>query len=188
MQRNILRSCTREKAVWCFISIELHQDNGFLTHVTIVLWALHMDTKPLLLPSVELLSNPQWQDMEHPKEWQDIYSAALDCDLLFDKCLAQIVDPGTISLLGEAAVTQGQLARDLHARFQAWSSNLGVFAEQNLCLDRRLSSSKDIQAMVINRLDNLFLNLQHCESLSELQTCIAANLRPSCTNNPEKRR
>lgn len=126
--------------------------------------------------------------MEHPKEWQDICSAVLDCDLLFDKCLTQIVEPGTTSLLGEAAVTQGQLAIDLHARFQAWSSYLGVFAEQNACLDRRLSSSKEIQDMVINRLDTLFLNLQRCGSLLELQTCMTANLRPSCTNNPDQRR
>lgn len=126
--------------------------------------------------------------MAHQKEWQDIYSAALDCDLLFDKCLTQIIEPGTISLLGEAAVAQDQLVRDLHARFQAWSSYLGVFAEQNACLDGRLSSSKEIQDIVINHLDTLFLNLQNCESFSELQACMTANLRPSCTNNPDQRR
>ncbi|KAL6796745.1 hypothetical protein J3E68DRAFT_401724 [Trichoderma sp. SZMC 28012] len=116
-----------------------------------------------------LLSNPQWRDMAHRKEWQDIYSAALDCDLLFDKCLTQIVEPGTISLLGEAAVTQGQLAINLHARFQAWSSYLGVFAEQNACLDRRLSCSKEIQDMVINHLETLFLNLQRFVQITQIR-------------------
>lgn len=63
VRRNIWRSCIREKAVWCFIPIELHQNDRLLTHV-------HYDIKPLLLPSVEtqnpmrskesLLSNPQW--------------------------------------------------------------------------------------------------------------------------------
>ncbi|PKK49154.1 hypothetical protein CI102_4565 [Trichoderma harzianum] len=99
--------------------------------------------------------------MDDPNAWPDIYSAALDCDLLFDKCLTQIAEPRTIGLLNESAAAVGRLARDHQARFQAWASYLGVFAEEDVCLDRRLSKSKDVQIMVINLLRTIFLNLRY---------------------------
>ncbi|KAL7961305.1 hypothetical protein V8C34DRAFT_274365 [Trichoderma compactum] len=99
--------------------------------------------------------------MDGPNAWPDIYSAALDCDLLFDKCLIQIAERGTIGLLNESAAAFGRLARDHQARFQAWASYLGVFAEEDVCLDRRLSKSKDVQIMVINLLRIIFLNLRY---------------------------
>ncbi|KAJ4857129.1 hypothetical protein T069G_08026 [Trichoderma breve] len=99
--------------------------------------------------------------MDDPNAWPDIYSAALDCDLLFDKCQTQIAEPRTIGLLNESAAAVGRLARDHQARFQAWASYLGVFAEEDVCLDRRLSKSKDVQIMVINLLRIIFLNLRY---------------------------
>lgn len=131
-----------------------------------------------------------WQEaMDDPNAWPDIYSAALDCDLLFDKCLTQIAEPRTIGLLNESAAAVGRLARDHQARFQAWASYLGVFAEEDVCLDRRLSKSKDVQIMVINLLRTIFLNLRYCESLFffHLETIIATELKPSFANNPNKR-
>ncbi|KAF3066101.1 hypothetical protein CFAM422_009245 [Trichoderma lentiforme] len=92
--------------------------------------------------------------MDGPNAWPDIYSAALDCDLLFDECLTQIPEPSTIGLLNESAATFGRLARDHQARFQAWASYLGVFAEEDVCLDRRLSKSKDVQIMIIQISDD----------------------------------
>ncbi|KAK6448420.1 hypothetical protein FP744_10004670 [Trichoderma asperellum] len=99
--------------------------------------------------------------MEGLQERSNIYYAALDCDQLFDKCLKRIAEPRTSTLLGEFGVAISRLTRDHQARFQAWSSYLGVFAEQDVCLDRRLSRSKDVQVMVMDLLRIIAVNLRH---------------------------
>ncbi|KAL6896478.1 hypothetical protein GGI43DRAFT_121277 [Trichoderma evansii] len=113
-------------------------------------------------------SYPRQRRMEGLQDWPDIYSAASDCDELFDKCLGQIAEPRTSSLLGEPAIAIGRLARDHQARFQAWSSYLGVFAEQNVCLDRRLSNSKDIQGMVTDLLRIVAVSLRQFLSMIQI--------------------
>lgn len=100
--------------------------------------------------------------MEGLQEKSNIFDAAIDCDELFDKCLRQIAEPGTGSLLGGFAVAIGRLARDHQARFLSWTSYLGVFAKQSVSLDRRLSSSKDVQVMIMDLLRIIDINLRHC--------------------------
>lgn len=108
--------------------------------------------------------------MEGLQERSKIYYAALDCDQLFDKCFKQIAEPRTSSLLGEFGIAISRLTRDHQARFQAWSSYLGVFAEQDVCLDRRLSRSKDVQVMVMDLLRIIAVNLRHGQSLLDPRT------------------
>lgn len=94
---------------------------------------------------------------------QPIYDTTLKYDELFAECIAQIAEPRTSSLIGESAVAIGRLAREHQARFWAWSSYLGVFAEKDVCLDRRLSSSKNIRAMVMDLLRIIDVN---CDTVS----------------------
>lgn len=126
--------------------------------------------------------------MENQQDQSGIYHAGLNCNQLFDKCLAQIVEPRTSSLIGESAFTIGRLARDHQARFQAWSSYLGVFAEQTICLDRRLSNSEDIRDMVMDLLHIIAVSLQHCQSVLESQVRTIAELLYSLIHDPNKRR
>lgn len=95
-------------------------------------------------------------------QYRPIYHATLKCNELFADCITQIAEPRTSSLIGESAVAIGRLAREHQARFCAWSSYLGVFAEQDVCLDRRLSSSQDIRAMVMDLLRIIAVSLRHC--------------------------
>ncbi|UKZ82570.1 hypothetical protein TrVFT333_010362 [Trichoderma virens FT-333] len=108
--------------------------------------------------------------MERLEAWPDIYSAALDCDLLFKRWLIQVAEPRTTSHLGKSADAIIQFARDYHEQFEAWSSYLGVFAEQGICLDHRLSKSEKPRNMITGQLGVLFSALQHQDGTPERVT------------------
>jgi hypothetical protein len=81
------------------------------------------------------------------QETQDIYTQALKCKGLFSDYT------GSLRLCSKQ-VTECQ------RRFLTWASYLGVFANDSVCLDRRLQNEPEIKELVLSMLWVLNRNLQ----------------------------
>ncbi len=81
---------------------------------------------------------------------EPIYTLASECEKLFEEGTFEV------NLRASEAV---HLWQECQERFTAWSAYLGVFARQNLCLDRRLQHHPELQDLVLRLLDILRINL-----------------------------
>lgn len=90
------------------------------------------------------------------EDQEPIFGLAAECETLY---------ANQINTLHDNDEADGaKLLSELHQRFAAWASFLGVFAEPNICLDRRLRHHIDIQDNVLRLLDILHTNLTCCIS------------------------
>ncbi|KAK2738470.1 hypothetical protein FQN55_000524 [Onygenales sp. PD_40] len=82
-----------------------------------------------------------------------IFELAVECETLYAEQISKLNDddqPNGAKTLGE-----------LNHRFAAWAAFLGVFAESNVCLDRRLRYHVEIQDQVLRLLDVMQRNLAY---------------------------
>ncbi|RDW78955.1 uncharacterized protein DSM5745_05807 [Aspergillus mulundensis] len=87
-------------------------------------------------------------DQEEP-----IFDLATECEGLY---------ASRISILNDAGdQNAAKVVSDLYQRFGAWAAFLGVFAESNVCLDRRLQRHVEIQDQVLRLLDIMISNLTY---------------------------
>lgn len=85
------------------------------------------------------------------EEKEPIFELASSCARLFGKQLQRLEDHGA---------THGAIIlAELRERFANWAAFLGVFAELNTCLDRRLRHHGVIQDQVLRLLDIIAQNL-----------------------------
>ncbi|KAH7149102.1 hypothetical protein B0J13DRAFT_583867 [Dactylonectria estremocensis] len=83
-----------------------------------------------------------------------IFTLASDCEKLFEEQISK--------LRGENSDADGvALLSELNHRFSTWTTFLGVFAEEQLCLDRRLRHHVEIQDQVLRVLDLMQGNLAY---------------------------
>ncbi|KAJ0425353.1 hypothetical protein BJY00DRAFT_274103 [Aspergillus carlsbadensis] len=85
------------------------------------------------------------------EEQEPIFGLATDCETLFANRINTLHDKDELD--------GAKLLSELYQRFAAWASFLGVFAESNVCLDRRLRHHVDIQDNVFALLDIMYTNL-----------------------------
>ncbi|PGH17688.1 hypothetical protein AJ79_01050 [Helicocarpus griseus UAMH5409] len=91
--------------------------------------------------------------MEDIEQDEPIFDLATRCEELFAT---------QISLLNDHNEPNGAKSLwELNHRFAAWAAFLGVFAESNVCLDRRLQHHAEIQDQVLRLLDILEKNLTY---------------------------
>lgn len=94
--------------------------------------------------------------MEAVENEEPIYELAVECEMAF---------VNQISKLDAKEDSNGAIIlSELGQRFAAWAAFLGVFAESNVCLDRRLRRHIEIQDQVLRLLDILNSNLIYCGS------------------------
>ncbi len=91
--------------------------------------------------------------MEDIQQEEPIYELAVECEALYARQITSLNDTGDEST--------AKVLSDMYQRFESWASFLGVFAESNLCLDRRLRRHPDIQDQVLRLLDIMQGNLTH---------------------------
>jgi hypothetical protein len=87
---------------------------------------------------------------------ETIFELAAECERLYAEQISRLNDddePNGATILSE-----------LNQRFATWAAFLGVFAEPNVCLDRRLRHHVDIQDQVLRLLDIMQRNLTYCVS------------------------
>ncbi|KAF4974769.1 hypothetical protein FZEAL_8366 [Fusarium zealandicum] len=89
-----------------------------------------------------------------------IFHLAEECDDLFTKYLNNIETLDVRTVEDNLLKSIIQLGKDYQARFNAWLSYMGVFAEEKLSLDRRLANNADIAKMFAVLLVVLKQNLQ----------------------------
>lgn len=87
---------------------------------------------------------------------EPIFELALECEKLYVQQL---------SMLNRGKDSNGaKILLELSQRFTTWAAYLGVFAESNVCLDRRLQHHVEIQDQVLRLLDIMQRNLTYCIS------------------------
>ncbi|KAJ5279986.1 hypothetical protein N7478_005358 [Penicillium angulare] len=92
--------------------------------------------------------------MEDVEYQEPIFELATECEALYATQISRLSnddDPNAAKLLS-----------DVYQRFSAWAAFLGVFAEANVCLDRRLRRHVEIQDQVLRLLDIMQKNLSYC--------------------------
>lgn len=92
--------------------------------------------------------------MQAIKDNEPIFQLAAECERLYAEHISRLHDddePNGATMLSE-----------LNQRFAAWAAFLGVFAESNLCLDRRLRHHVEIEDQVLRLLDIMHRNLTYC--------------------------
>lgn len=93
--------------------------------------------------------------MEGIEQQEPIFELATECENLFAT---------QISRINNDDQNATKLLSDVYQRFAAWAAFLGVFAEANVCLDRRLRRHIEIQDLVLRLLDIMQINLSCCKS------------------------
>ncbi|CAG9990917.1 unnamed protein product [Clonostachys byssicola] len=88
---------------------------------------------------------------------QGIYLAALQCETLFEQDIAEL--QSRQDRLNSKGIILAEFLQNSHARFSAWASYMGVFADPDVSLDQRLRISELIQQMVLDMLEVLRSNL-----------------------------
>ncbi|KAJ5608345.1 hypothetical protein N7537_004964 [Penicillium hordei] len=94
--------------------------------------------------------------MEAIEDEEPIYDLAVECERLFVQQITRLKD--------EDQPNGAKILSELSQRFAAWTAFLGVFAESNMCLDRRLRRHVEIQDQVLLLLDIVLRSLIHCVS------------------------
>ncbi|KAL4862729.1 hypothetical protein BDV12DRAFT_202760 [Aspergillus spectabilis] len=89
--------------------------------------------------------------LQENQQTEPIFELAAECETLFTDKITSFNDAGDENA--------AKLLSDLYQRFSAWAAFLGVFAESNVCLDRRLRRHADIQDQVLRLLDIMQRNL-----------------------------
>lgn len=85
-----------------------------------------------------------------------IYLSAQHCEELFQRVLDALAKD-------DAQRKHYRLLRDFHQRYGLWVRSIGVFADQNVSLDRRLESFPTLRNLVLQLLKLVEKNLSHCE-------------------------
>ncbi|CAI7660810.1 unnamed protein product [Penicillium glandicola] len=91
--------------------------------------------------------------MEHAEQQEPIFDLATECESLYATQISK--------LNGDGDQNAAKLLSDVYQRFSAWAAFLGVFAEANVCLDRRLRRHIEIQDQVLRLLDIMQMNLSY---------------------------
>lgn len=91
-----------------------------------------------------------------PPDDQAIFRLGGECEDLFSRIRARLEASMQINVHSDRI----QLLGELEYRFQAWAGFLGVFASEELCLDRRLRRHQDLKDLVTRYLAILRCNLQ----------------------------
>ena len=94
--------------------------------------------------------------MEDIKYNEPIFDLALECEMLFAEHISRLND--------DDESNGANILSEMNQRFAAWAAFLGVFAEPNICLDRRLRHHVEIQDQVLLLLDILQTNMIYCAS------------------------
>ncbi|KAJ0419564.1 hypothetical protein BJY00DRAFT_154308 [Aspergillus carlsbadensis] len=89
--------------------------------------------------------------MKETEATEPIFELAVECETLFASRITCFNDSGD----EDAA----KVLSDTYQRFSTWAAFMGVFAESNMCLDRRLRRHDDIQDQVLRLLDIMRRNL-----------------------------
>lgn len=89
---------------------------------------------------------------------EPVFELAVECEKLYASQINFFNDAGNENA--------AKMLSDLYQRFSSWAAFLGVFAESNVCLDRRLRRHADIQDQVLRLLDIMRRNLICCTCLS----------------------
>lgn len=92
--------------------------------------------------------------MEAMEGNEPIFELAVECEKLYAEQISK--------LNSEDEPNGATILSDLNQRFAAWAAFLGVFAESNMCLDRRLRHQVEIQDQVLRLLDIMHRNLTYC--------------------------
>ncbi|KAL4734586.1 hypothetical protein BDV11DRAFT_174632 [Aspergillus similis] len=82
---------------------------------------------------------------------EPVFELAVECEKLYTSQINFFNDAGNENA--------AKMLSDLYQRFSSWAAFLGVFAESNVCLDRRLRRHADIQDQVLRLLDIMRRNL-----------------------------
>ncbi|CAM1501765.1 Fc.00g037490.m01.CDS01 [Cosmosporella sp. VM-42] len=90
---------------------------------------------------------------------RSIFSLAGECDKLVTSYISKIESFDPIGVHDECTRPALRLMKDYQARFNAWSSYMGVFADERISLDRRLINTPDIRNSVVKLLEVLNRNL-----------------------------
>uniref|UniRef100_A0A8H7KEP0 C2H2-type domain-containing protein n=1 Tax=Bionectria ochroleuca TaxID=29856 RepID=A0A8H7KEP0_BIOOC len=99
---------------------------------------------------------------------QGIYLAALQCESLFEQDIAEL--QSRQDRLNSKGIILAEFLQNSHARFSAWASYMGVFADPDVSLDQRLRISELIQQMVLDMLEVLHSNLDLLKALVSQMT------------------
>jgi hypothetical protein len=83
---------------------------------------------------------------------ETIYDVAADCEGLFAQVQAQLRASSSIA---------ANLFEEYQHGFIAWTAYLGVFANKDVCLDRRLRRHPELQDLIVRLLDLVHANLQY---------------------------
>jgi hypothetical protein len=105
--------------------------------------------------------------MEAIEDEEPIYELAVECERLFVQQITR--------LKNEDQPNGAKILSELSLRFAAWTAFLGVFAESNVCLDRRLRRHVEIQDQVLLLLDIMLRSLTHCVSSCVRSKTISTN-------------
>ncbi|KAL4902906.1 hypothetical protein BDW74DRAFT_180205 [Aspergillus multicolor] len=99
------------------------------------------------------LSPRQLRAMEGVDQEEPIFDLATKCEGLYASRIS--------TLNNSDDQNAAKIVSDLYQRFGAWAAFLGVFAESNVCLDRRLQRRVEIQDQVLRLLDIMLSNLTY---------------------------
>ncbi|RAQ75712.1 kinesin light chain 1 and [Aspergillus flavus] len=103
--------------------------------------------------------------MQEIQATEPVFELAVECESLYAKQINSFNDAGNENA--------AKILSDLYQRFSSWAAFLGVFAESNVCLDRRLRRHADIQDQVLRLLDIMRRNII-CLSKDGDQTLVGA--------------
>ena len=92
-------------------------------------------------------------DITSIQDNEPIFELATECESRFVEQIARLRD---------GDLNGAKLVEEYQQRFATWAAFLGVFAEQNVCLDRRLRHHVEIQDLVLRLLDIIERTLAHC--------------------------
>ena len=103
-------------------------------------------------------------DITPTQNEEPIFELATECEKRFVE---------QISRLRDGEPNNAKFIEEYQQRFATWAAFLGVFAEQNVCLDRRLRHHVEIQDLVLRLLDIIERNLDYrgwlCFSLHSIK-------------------
>lgn len=118
---------------------------------------LHPTPRERSIGSSRCRANNPVMDSAAPEEDESIFHLAGQCEKSFSlvNAVLKAVNAEFTSLLEE-----------YQYRFLTWTAYLGVFAERDVCLDRRLRHHPELQDIVVRYLDIVQRNLNQRQSSS----------------------
>ncbi|KAH7014826.1 hypothetical protein EDB80DRAFT_320055 [Ilyonectria destructans] len=113
-------------------------------------------------------------DTKQVQSEEPIFELAVECEGLFEDRVSKLRD--------KDKAKGAKLLAEYQQRFSTWAAFMGVFAEPNVCLDRRLKHHVEIQDLVLRLLDIMARNLTYsfeADSTPELM-----DIEPSGMSEP----